>query len=93
MLCFNLNSNWITDICQPGILQNSRFLKDGIITRPRDAIEQSRDCPPEFAWPLEECGLHICAKVPPCVHANLKPLSYTLSPLAATFVPMDMEVA
>ena len=42
VLLFNLNSNWLTDVCQPGILAESRFLGEFVpVTAPRDASAQS----------------------------------------------------
>ena len=84
---FNINSNWITDVCQPGLNQEQRFLHDGAVTRPRDRVEQGRDCPPEFSWPYEWRGRHACPYQPPCKHATIKPAIYILSPVATSFIP------
>ena len=86
VLLFNLNSNWITDICQPGLRQNSRFLTTGVVTRPRDRWEQGGDCPPEYSWPNLQLGHHSCPRKPACGHAaSLTPSK--LSPIAPVFVP------
>ena len=47
VLLFNVNGNWLTDVCQPGFPQEHRFLKrTGPVCVPRTAVEQMRDCPP-----------------------------------------------
>ena len=70
VLLFNLNSNWLTDVCQPGIMAESRFLGECVpVTAPRDASAQRRDCPPAVFPPFEHMGLHCCPYYPPCAHA------------------------
>ena len=48
VLLFSLYSNWITDICQPGITQEGRFLMSGRVVFPRCSLAQQRDCPPDL---------------------------------------------
>ena len=72
MLLFNVNGNWLTDVCQPGFPPEHRFLKGpGPVSVPRSAIEQTRDCPPAVLPPFEHLGHHTCPYVPPCPHAKL----------------------
>ena len=87
VLLFNVNSNWITDVCQPGLRQSSHFLESGMTSRPRDTWEQGRDCPPEFVWPHTKLGHHTCPYSPPCRHATPPPPTPSLSPLALPFFP------
>ena len=47
VLLFNLYSNWITDVCQPGLSQSDRFLSMDCVTFPRCSVAQQRDCPPD----------------------------------------------
>ena len=72
VLLFNVNGNWLTDVCQPGFPPEHRFLKGpGPVSVPRSAIEQTRDCPPAVLPPFEHMGHHTCPYVPPCPHAKL----------------------
>ena len=47
VLLFNLYSNWITDVCEPGLSQADRFLLHGPVVAPRCSFAQLRDCPPD----------------------------------------------
>ena len=42
---FILNSNWITDVCQPGFPQSDRFSSLGPVAALRCSNAQTRDCP------------------------------------------------
>ena len=60
VLLFNVNSNFITDICQPGLRQVARFGNLGPITAPRTSIEQTRDCPPHYQSHPKFTASHAC---------------------------------
>ena len=45
IILFNINSNWITDICQPGYPQELRFLDGLPAAAIRCSSAQLRDCP------------------------------------------------
>ena len=76
ILLFNVNSNWLTDVCFPSIPQSNRFSKSLVpISVPRNAFQQLRDCPPEVLPPFESFGFHDCPYSPKCSHA--KPASPT----------------
>ena len=84
ILLFNINSNWIPDLCQPGISQEGRFLSNGPVTHPRCYLAQMRDCPPDYV----SCPPHLCQHKPSCLsiphHAFAQvPLSHT----AHEFIP------
>ena len=85
MLLFNVNSNWITDICQPGILQSARFLPNRPVFALRCASAQQRDCPPDrLGEPAHVCPfVHKCASSLPR-HAAINTV---LRPEAPIFLP------
>ena len=62
VLLFNIYSNWITDVCQPGLSQADRFLLHGNFVAPSCSHAQRRDCPPDI---LGRAG-HTCCNEPPC---------------------------
>ena len=62
VLLFNINSNWITDLCQPGFSKEERFLSTGRVVFPRCTFAQQRDCPPDV---LGQAG-HVCKHRHPC---------------------------
>ena len=92
VILFNIYGNWLTDICQPGIPWENRFLKTEVpVTFPRDRIQQTRDCPPKVLPPFESLGLHSCPYIPACTHAcipsekpNPDPCSPAASPPSTT---------
>ena len=68
---FNVNSNWLTDLCQPGIPRLNRFSNDVVpVSVPRNTVEQTRDCPPAVLPPFEHLGAHRCPYTPRCEHSN-----------------------
>ena len=70
VLWFCLNSNWLTDLCQPGLPATNRFLAGNLPSSvPRSAIEQARDCPPAYLAPYQHLGVHSCPYYLPCQHA------------------------
>ena len=84
ILLFNLNSNWITDICQPGVLQSRRFLSDAPNSSLRCSNAQMRDCPVDVASGTPHHCLHH-PKCAPC-RSNYRSLS-VLRMSASVFVP------
>ena len=62
VLLFNLYSNWISDLCQPNLSQDERFLLTGRVVFPRCSLAQQRDCPPDVLGQTS----HVCHQVPPC---------------------------
>ena len=88
VLLFNINSNFITDLCQPGIRQCSRFLESGPITKPRSSLEQARDCPVARVNMTGRFTTHTCPYILPCPTAVLEsPNLVPLNPLARPFQP------
>ena len=84
VILFNINSNWLSDICQPGIPSSYRFsLAPVPVPVPRDAIQQTRDCPPAMLPPFEHLGNHTCPYNPKCKHAEWQ-LMVPLNPPAAS---------
>ena len=84
VLLFNLNSNFITDICQPGLTQESRFLCGGKFAALRCARAQLRDCPPY----LPGFKPHMCLHKVPCLSTlHRQPSSVHLCPEVSPFVP------
>ena len=84
VILFNINSNWLSDICQPGIPSSYRFsLAPVPVPVPRDAIQQTRDCPPAMLPPFQHLGNHNCPYNPKCKHAEWQ-LMVPLNPPAAS---------
>merc|ERR1712055_762365 len=95
VLLFNVNSNWITDICQPGIRQYARFLPNRPVFALRCAAAQQRDCPPDRRGELA----HVCPFIDKCASSLphraaiiivLRPAAVLLSnlnPEAVSFFP------
>ena len=85
VLLFNVNSNWITDICQPGIRQSARFLPNRPVFALRCAAAQQRDCPPDRRGELA----HVCPFIDKCASSlpHRAAISIVLRPEAPTFLP------
>ena len=94
VLLFNFYSNWITDVCQPGLSQADRFLLHGNVAAPRCSHAQRRDCPTFLAEPVIYAATSLAVpqgKVPSSwiwVTSNcLSYVSSRLNPEALEFQP------